>query len=265
MKNVIYEIFIFLFLISSCKNEEKNIINLSLDSLKKNENKTVIHDSYSLKTDKLLKNISEGNIINNLNTEDKVIALSFDACESNVASYFDHSILDYLIKEEIPFTIFVSGRFAKRNSDELKNISKYPFIEIENHSMNHHQHTETLSDEDIKMEVIENEKLIENITGRKTKFFRFPGGNYNENSLRIVSNLNYPVVHWSFASGDPDKNISPKKLFNWVISKSKPGSILIFHINGRGFSTGEALPDIVKTLKAKSFRFVKLEDYLYKN
>jgi hypothetical protein len=51
-------------------------------------------------------------------------------------------------------------------------------------------------------------------------------------------------------------------LVDHVIRNTKPGSILIFHANGRGYKTGEALPEIVRILKQKGYRFVRLEDYL---
>ena len=250
-------IIIFLNLLISCNDSD------DFDKVQKSDTtKRII--KVENKNDTTIVNKSTahlGEIIENLNTKNKIVALTFDACESNKPSYFDHSILDYLVNEKIPFTLFVSGKFAKRNSDELKQVSEYDFVEIENHSMNHIHHTEKLNNEDIKNEVLENEKFISEITGRKTKFFRFPGGNYSYKSLQILSEINYPVMHWTFASGDPDKNISPKRLYNWVVNKTKPGNILIFHINGRGYSTGAALPQIISTLSENGYRFVKLEDY----
>jgi peptidoglycan/xylan/chitin deacetylase (PgdA/CDA1 family) len=78
--------------------------------------------------------------------------------------------------------------------------------------------------------------------------------------LDDVESLGYRVVHWRFPSGDPVKNISVKKLVSWVIYKVKPGDILIFHINGRGYRTAEGLPLIVKQLKEQGYRFVKLNE-----
>jgi peptidoglycan-N-acetylglucosamine deacetylase len=69
-------------------------------------------------------------------------------------------------------------------------------------------------------------------------------------------------VHWTFPSGDPDKKVSAAKLTSWVLAKTRPGGILIFHINGRGYQTGSALPTIVKSLQDRGYRFVKLEEML---
>ena len=46
------------------------------------------------------------------------------------------------------------------------------------------------------------------------------------------------------------------------MAATRPGDILIFHVNGRGVHTAEAIPAIVEGLEAKGFRFVLLSDYL---
>ncbi|MDD2466452.1 MAG: polysaccharide deacetylase family protein [Desulfobulbus sp.] len=201
-------------------------------------------------------------VVTSLPGKTPVIALTFDACETKTPSFFDQKIVIFLLAEQIPFTLFISGKFARRNEDELKALSRNPLIEVENHSLNHVQHMERLSDDDVIREVVECGQLLTEITGRKPIFFRFPAGNYDQRSLNIVEGLGYLAVHWSFASGDPDKRVSPSWLSTRVLSQAKQGSILIFHINGRGYSTGKALPKIVQQLKSRGYRFVLLRDLL---
>ena len=43
---------------------------------------------------------------------------------------------------------------------------------------------------------------------------------------------------------------------------AKAGSIVIFHINGRGLKTAEALPEILRKLREEGLRFVSLADLL---
>ncbi|MBL6937227.1 MAG: hypothetical protein ISS15_01015 [Alphaproteobacteria bacterium] len=40
------------------------------------------------------------------------MALTFDACEQKRPMHLDSAISDYLVARHIPFTIFLSGRFA---------------------------------------------------------------------------------------------------------------------------------------------------------
>ncbi len=247
---------VIIFITLACKKEVNNVSNTNI-VIKDDSDKNII------KMDSMLSEkhkASLGEIIEKLPTKEKLVALTFDACEYKKPSYFDTTILNFLVREKIPITIFVSGKFALRNSAELKKISQYDFVEIENHSLNHFNHTELLNEEEIRKEVLENEEVLKEITGKKTMFFRFPGGNYNQKALSLLKNLNYPVVHWTFVSGDYDKHISPQRLYNRVIRNIQPGSILIFHINGRGYGTAEALPYIVNYLKENNYKFTKLED-----
>ena len=191
----------------------------------------------------------------------KKVALTFDACQSKTPAYFDTTILNYIIENKLPVSIFLSGRFARENEAEVKYLAKhYPFIEFENHSLNHNNHMERMSDAQVIKEVEGNEKLVTAMTGRAPQYFRFPAGNYNAHDLTLVNNLGLKVVHWTYASGDPDKHISPVALENEINTMTKPGDILIFHINGRGWSTGKALPEMVKELHDKGYSFVRLED-----
>lgn len=194
--------------------------------------------------------------------DEKKVALTFDACETKTPSHFDPVILDYLIQNKVPATFFVSAKFAIRNPERLSEVSSYPFIEIENHSYHHYTHMESLSKERVIDEIQSTQDIIEKITKIKTKYFRFPAGNYDKKTLDTVEGMGYKVVHWSFASGDPDKSISAESIIKWVSSATKPGSILIFHINGRGYTTPKTLPVIVEKLKERGFRFVRLDDVL---
>ncbi len=121
---------------------------------------------------------------------------------------------------------------------------------------------EKLTKEKVIYEVKKAEELILKLTGEKPFLFRFPGGNYDERTLKIVESLGYKVVHWTFPSGDPDPRLTPKKLTEWVLKNVKPGAILIFHANGRGYATPYALPKIIKALKGRGYSFGRIEDYL---
>jgi peptidoglycan/xylan/chitin deacetylase (PgdA/CDA1 family) len=209
-----------------------------------------------------LHSVAFGEVLDKLPTKQKVVSLTFDGCESIAPSYLDEKILSFLIDKKLPFTVFLSGKFARRNKEKISRISCLNFVEIENHSLNHIQHMERLSSKEIRKEVLENERILKEITTKKTRYFRFPGGNYNDQALKCVENIGYKVVFWTFPSGDPDKEVTPKRLKDWVLLKTKPGSILIFHINGRGYATGDALPEIVKELVRKDYTFIKLEEGL---
>lgn len=201
-------------------------------------------------------------IVTRLPTEEKVVALTLDACEAGKVTHLDHGVADWLIANEVPFTIFMGGRFARDNAEDVAKLGALPFVEIENHSWSHPADMRKLSTLEVMKQVLFAQLEIGLRTGRATKYFRFPGGNADARTVAAVEALGYTIVHWRWPSGDPDKHISAKKLESYALSATKPGDVLIFHINGNGAHTAEALPAIVEGLKAKGYRFVLLRDYL---
>lgn len=189
----------------------------------------------------------------------KRVALTFDACESRTPAFLDEGIKDILVSRKIPFTIFVTGRFARHNGPALAALAKLDFVEMENHSMNHDNHMERMPDDAIRKELSDADDALYAATGRHSRYFRFPAGNYDARSLAVVERAGYKVVHWSFASGDPIRGLPPDRLAEWVLQKTRPGSILIFHINGRGWATAAALPGILDGLQAKGYVFTRLD------
>ncbi|MGA1862566.1 polysaccharide deacetylase family protein [Deferribacter thermophilus] len=200
-------------------------------------------------------------VINRLDNN-RYIAFTFDACETKTPAYFDEKILVYIIKNKIPVTIFVNKKFANRNIKRLKEISSLKFIEIENHSTNHHLYMQRLDNDTIVREVLENKKFLLEKLGIDTKFFRFPGFNYDSRSLKVVENLGYKVVHANLISGDPDKNLNPERIVKYISANIKGGDIIIFHINGRGYNTYKTFPKIYEFIKRKGFIPALLRDVI---
>jgi len=202
-------------------------------------------------------------IVTRLPTDENVVALTFDACKAGTMDvHLDRGIVDYLVANEIPFTVFMGGKFARDNAEDVRALAAHDFIEIENHSWAHYNHMPRLSDEAIVKDVLSAEVMIAGVAGRRTRFFRFPAGEADARTVRLVESLGYTIVHWRWPSGDPDKGQGANALVNGALTRTEPGDVLIFHVNGRGWNTAAALPRIVEGLRAKGFRLVLLRDYL---
>src|SRR5689334_6882048 len=67
-------------------------------------------------------------VIRRLPTEQRVVALTFDACEQRAPKKLDDGIADYLVSHKIPFTIFMAGTFARDNAAEVKKLSSLGFV-----------------------------------------------------------------------------------------------------------------------------------------
>ena len=88
--------------------------------------------------------------------------------------------------------------------------------------------------------------------------FRPPFGEWSHRLVYVVRERGFPTVTWDVVSGDPSARTTTDGMIRNVLGKARPGSIIIFHINGRGWKTAEALPAILSGLRERGFRFVPL-------
>jgi peptidoglycan/xylan/chitin deacetylase (PgdA/CDA1 family) len=201
-------------------------------------------------------------VVTHLATREKLVALTFDACQAFERMTLDRGITEVLVARQVPFTIFVGGRFARDNAAALRELAGHPFVDLENHSWSHPRDMRLLDDERIRLELARAAAMIREVSGRRTTLFRFPGGNADERTVELARALGYQVVHWSWAEGDPDPQISADRLVTQTLARTRAGDILIFHVNGRGWHTAEALPRILDGLAARGFRIVPLPEFL---
>jgi peptidoglycan-N-acetylglucosamine deacetylase len=201
-------------------------------------------------------------IVTRLPTRERVVALTFDACEAFERMHLDHGITDYLVGRRIPFTVFMGGRFARDNAEDVRELARHDFVSIQNHTWSHPRDLRLVDDERVRSEVRRAEAMLLELTGHRPTLFRFPGGYADERTVALVRGLGYQVVHWRWAEGDPAPDIDADRLVAQTFERTRPGDILIFHVNGRGWHTAEALPRIVDGLAARGFRFVTVAGML---
>jgi hypothetical protein len=92
--------------------------------------------------------------------------------------------------------------------------------------------------------------------------FRFPFGACNAESLRAVGDAGLLAVQWDVSSGDPMKNLQAAKMAAELQRLVRPGSIVLFHANGRGWQTAKALQMIVPELRKHGYEFVTVTELL---
>jgi peptidoglycan/xylan/chitin deacetylase (PgdA/CDA1 family) len=209
-----------------------------------------------------LAGTAHADVILRLPTSDRVVALTFDACEQQRPVKLDTGISDYLVAHKIPFTLFLSGRFVEDNADALKALSKLDFVEFENHSWDHPNRMTLLTDDEVRDEILKTDDVIAKTFGRRTTFFRFPAITYNARVLADAEGLGFRVVHYRWEVGDPDPHETADRIVRETLEGTRSGDILINHINGRGWHTAEALPRMTAGLQAAGYRFVLLKDYI---
>lgn len=192
---------------------------------------------------------------------EKRIAITFDACSSIHLSRVDKKLVRILVDNHIPATLFLGGKWVLDQPQEAKYLASIPFFEIGNHSF-HHPHLTRMSPAAIRHELLAAQRAIESVTGTRPRYFRAPYGEYNATLVKIAASLGLTTIQFDLASGDPDKHITAERLSRWVIHKARSGSIVVMHINTRGWHTAEALPTIIKTLRGRGYTFVTISQLL---
>jgi peptidoglycan-N-acetylglucosamine deacetylase len=194
-------------------------------------------------------------------THQPVVALTFDACATlKQDNGFDREVFDILKREQIPMTVFPTGRWIETHLAEAKELAAQPWVAFGNHSYSHARMTR-IPRRKAREQIARTEALIAEL-GRQSVAFRPPAGAWNRSVVRMAARQHLPTVEWDVVSGDAGGHIGAPKMVATVLAATKPGSIVIFHINGRGPHTKEALPDIIRGLRENGLGFVTVSDLL---
>jgi peptidoglycan/xylan/chitin deacetylase (PgdA/CDA1 family) len=193
-------------------------------------------------------------------TPEKVVALTFDACATRQqANGFDRAVFNLLKREHLPATIFLTGRWIAFHPREARELASVDTLALGNHGDDHRTLT-ALPDAQVRVQLDRANKAIRRL-GREPIAFRPPSGAWNERCVRLAGKLHLPTILWDVVPGDPAP-MSAKRMIATVGKRTRPGSIVVFHINGRGRHTAEALPVIVSQLRRQGYRFVTVRDLL---
>lgn len=269
--------------------------NLETDfNLLKQKNEELILENDNIKTEKvslekdlkeileeknnLEKKISEQEtIINNLKASqtkqtntaipinEKVAYLTFDDGPSQNTI----KILDVLKSENIKATFFINGNY---NKDIVNRIISEGHS-IGNHTYSHSYKNIYSSQEAFWKDIDKLNNQLKQDFNYIPEIIRFPGGSnntvsYNYGGKEIMSkiindtnNKGISYFDWNVSSQDATgKKISSNDIVKNVVngSKNKNHPIILMHDAGAKQTTAEAVPEIIKELKALGFSFDKL-------
>jgi peptidoglycan/xylan/chitin deacetylase (PgdA/CDA1 family) len=108
----------------------------------------------------------------------------------------------------------------------------------------------------IAEELRKTQQILRSLTGREARVFRPPYGEWSPAVVETAASLGMTTILFDLASGDPDTSATAAKLIGYVVHKARNGSIVVMHVNGRGWHTAEALPEIIARLRVRGFELV---------
>jgi peptidoglycan/xylan/chitin deacetylase (PgdA/CDA1 family) len=208
-------------------------------------------------------------VFTSLNTKEKVIALTFDACGGVNGNAYDSELIDYLRQKNIPATLFINSRWIEANYQTFLTLSKFSLFEIENHGYLHRplsvngksawgiKGTDGVAA--IVDEVDVNHRKIQNLTGKAPRYFRSGTAYYDDVAVKIVCELGERAVNYNVL-GDAGATFSTVQVKQALLS-AKAGSIALMHMNKPNSDTAEGVKAAIPELIKRGYRFVKLTEF----
>ena len=160
---------------------------------------------------------------NNSAVNEKVISISFD----DGPHLMTHKVLDVLAKYNVKATFFCIGNQIEKDPEILKRIVNEGHL-VGNHSYSHSNFFGTFSTKKVIEELEKTRKIILDITGKNTLYFRPPFGVTNPKISRAIKATRYKAIGWNIRSLDTVIK-SEDEILKRVKNKIKPGGIILFH------------------------------------
>lgn len=202
---------------------------------------------------------AKGDIVWDVKTNDKVIALTFD---DGPDPRYTRQILDLLEKHKAKGTFFVMGHKAQKNPTLIKEMHQKGH-EIANHTY-HHPRLRTITAHDLRKEIRDTDNVIHSLTGKYPTLFRPPGGVYDDKVVNAAKAQHHLVVMWSWTQDTKDwKNPGVQRIVNKVCNNAKPGNIVLFHdAGGNREQTVQAVKIILDKLSKEGYQFITVSQLL---
>ena len=185
----------------------------------------------------------------NIDPEKPIVALSYDDGPSSNTK----SILDTLESYGAHATFFMVGENIDLHPDWVKMVYESG-NEVANHTVNH-KNLNTLSAEDIRKEVENNQDKLNKTLGVEKKYIvRPPYGNANDT---VKATVEHPMILWWVDTLDW-KSKDPQAVLEEVKKSTKDGAIILMH--DLYSTTAEATKLVVPWLKEQGYQICSVSE-----
>ena len=204
-----------------------------------------------------------------LDTRQQVVVLTLDACGSPKGKGYDQRLIDFLIAQRIPATLFINSRWIEANPAVFAQLAANPLFEIANHGTWHkpasvngrtvYGITGTRSPAELLDEIEINARLITKLTGTRPRYYRSGTAYYDEVAVTLAMSLKQAVIGYSVL-GDAGATYRSDQV-RQALLKSRPGDIILAHMNHPESGTADGIITAIPELLRRGFRFVHLKDF----
>ena len=183
-------------------------------------------------------------------SDEKSVCLTFDEGYENG---FTPTILDILKEKQVKAVFFVTYDFASSNPELIKRMINEGHT-VGNHSYRHFSMDE-LDGETAREEVTYLHDYIKDNFNYTMSYFRFPKGEFSEQSLAIVKELGYESIFWSYAYADWDTENQPDEstAFTGICEGTHAGEILLLHAVSK--TNADILGKVIDDIRQQGYEF----------
>jgi peptidoglycan-N-acetylglucosamine deacetylase len=197
-------------------------------------------------------------MINEVPTSQKAVAITFDDGPNPT---YTPQVIEIFSEAEGKATFFMIGEQMKNHPEVVKQVAALGH-EIGNHTFTHPKLSQ-LSTAKCLEEIEQNEKLIEELAGRKPVVFRPPYLDYNQDTVSLLQQKGYPLIGALNLAAQDWEQPGVRHILEKSRDAVKNGSILIFHDGyGDRSQTIEAVRKLVSELKSQGYQLVTVSELL---
>jgi peptidoglycan/xylan/chitin deacetylase (PgdA/CDA1 family) len=199
-----------------------------------------------------------------LPADSKAVALTLDACGGD----YDAQLINFLIGERIPATIFATRKWLDRNAGAMAVLRAHPALfVIEDHGANHvppvigagrrvYGIPGSPDLAHLENEIRGGATAIEASTGVAPRWYRGATAVYDPQALRAIAQMGYKVAGFS-VNADAGATLKRAAIVERM-RRVRPGDIIIAHMNKPHGDTAEGLAEGLRLLKQQGYEFVTL-------
>ena len=196
----------------------------------------------------------------------KNVALTLDACSGK----FDIDLIDFLIRNRVPATIFATKKWLDHNPLGVSVIKAHlDLFDVEDHGENHipavigaGRKVYGIPGEPdlihLRREVTEGARAITEMIGVPPHWYRGATAEYDPQAITEIKAIGYKIAGFSL-NADAGATLS-KRAIEDRLKHVKNGDVIIAHMNKPASDTAEGLSSGLIQLLKNGFIFVRLDN-----
>ena len=186
--------------------------------------------------------------VNFIGPDEKKIFLTFDEGYENGNTA---ALLDVLKEKNAKAVFFVTGHYVETNPELVQRMIDEGHI-VGNHSYAHPVYHK-LTPEEMYQDLKKIHDMVQEQFDYSMFLFRYPQGEFSEQSLAVLQDAGYQTAFWSYAYNDWDQNNQPdpEVAYEKLVKAVHPGAIYLLHAVSE--TNTEILGDFIDEVRSQGY------------